>query len=175
MTQEWLDPANNLLIEQANIQNFYLNLSLGIYLFLWSICFPKRKLTSQRRKKNTINTEYVALLFDILIFWNVATLLEQGNIVRENPNLSKSNLNNDSHDSVGRTLTLTSLSIYQWPSNTQVQSFICLVSWSVDASTIECFTCAYSNSRVSQRYHQLWQRGIGRVVQLLRDASISCL
>ena len=34
MTQEWLDPANNLLIEQANIQNFYLNLSLGIYLFL---------------------------------------------------------------------------------------------------------------------------------------------
>ena len=135
----------------------------------------KKAFTSQRRKSNTVNTKYVALLCDILIFWNVATLLEQGNIVRENPNLSKSNLNNDSHDSVGRTLTLTTLSIYQWPSNTQVQSFICLVSWPVDASKIGCFICAYSNSRVSQRYHQLWQRGIGRVVQLLRDASISCL
>ena len=44
-----------------------------------------------------------------------------------------------------------------------------LLALSVDASKIEFFTCAYSYSRVSQRYHQLWpkiQRGIGRMVQV---------
>ena len=49
-----------------------------------------------------------------LICSNVSTLLERGNILRENPNLSKSELNNDSHDYPSCTLTQSHAAVETW-------------------------------------------------------------